>query len=139
MVAVTHRARLISIEAEGQTTKSRLLAGADVVFDPGVGQWRASSVGDHELVTPAVDLFDQRQLRARVWLLAPADDAQVGWPVRQLAAIGVLPEQGGQHNDPGLGQVAGLAVGGASTVQRDQQARRYRMGIWVIASSSTSM
>jgi hypothetical protein len=99
-------------------TKSGLLAGADVVFDPGVGAVAGleelgglgGSVGGHEFVAPAVDLFEQRQLRVRVRLLAPADDAHVGWPVRQLVAIGVLPEQGGQLNDPGLGQVAGLAV-----------------------------
>jgi hypothetical protein len=94
-------------------TKAGVLAAANVVLHAGV--WSVTcleelgglvgGVGGQELVAPAVDFFEQRQLGARMGFFAAADDAQVGWPVRQLVTVGVFAQQGGELDDPGLGQV----------------------------------
>ena len=107
-------------------TQTGILAGADAVLDPGMGSVTGfeelggcvGGVGGQELVAPAVVFFEQGQLRAGVGFFAAADDAQIGRPVRQLVAMGPFPEQRGELDDPGLGQVAGPAV----TVEDDSQA-----------------
>lgn len=43
--------------------------------------------------------------------LAAGDDPQIFGPGRQLVAVGVLAQQGGELDDPDLIQAAGPAVG----------------------------
>jgi len=49
-------------------------------------------------------------LRAGVGFLAAADDAQVFWPARQLVAVGMFAQQGGELYDTGFVEAPGLAV-----------------------------
>ncbi len=63
------------------------------------------------MVAPAVGLFEQGQLGARVGFLPAADDAQVGGSGRELVAVGVFAQQGGELDDAGRVESAWLAVG----------------------------
>jgi len=77
-------------------SEARFLAAADAVLDAGVRpvagleelSGDAGVLVGGELVAPAVDLFEQGQLRARVGFLPAADDAQIGRPVLQLVTVG---------------------------------------------------
>jgi len=62
--------------------------------------------------------------------LAAAEDAQVGRPARQLVAVGMFAQQGGELDNPGFAQVgSGIehgdvvdqAMGGSGAVHGDQQ------------------
>jgi hypothetical protein len=72
----------------GQLTEAGLLAGADAVFDSGVGTVAgfeelggcAGGVGGQELVASPVGLLEQGELRAGVGFFAAGDDAQIGGP-----------------------------------------------------------
>jgi hypothetical protein len=118
MVAARHQARLISIALEGKMTEAGLLAAANGVLHARVRSVAgleelgglAGGAGGQELVAPAVDGFEEGQLRAGVGFFAAADDAHLGGPARQLVATRSFPQQGGELDDPGLAGVAGLAL-----------------------------
>lgn len=110
--------------------QSGLLAAADGVVDPGVRavacfeelRAAAGGVGGQELVAPPVGFLEQRQLSAGVGFLAAAENTHVGWPVRQLVAVGVLPQQAGQLHHTCFLKVAGCSVGvqdGITGIARD--------------------
>ena len=100
-------------------TQTGVLAGANGVLDAGVRSVAGfeelgvggGGVGGQKVGAPAVGVFEQRQLRAGVGPFAAADDAHVLGPRGQLVTVGSVAQQVGELNDPGLVELAGLALG----------------------------
>src|SRR4051812_2902575 len=67
----------------------------------GEGQLPATGVGGHELVAPAVGLFQGAQLRAGRGAFTAAQDPHVGRPVLQVVPAGADAQQPSQLDHSG--------------------------------------